>query len=142
MPRFTGAAYDSAPLLIQLKSTVSGAGSYATVFAVKAETQTDSGTVSRPILFRPSVPGVPIASTTGVRGRVPGESPSVVLATSFTANPGIPIVNSGSFPLPIRISWMVPPEAGWVISGGGAIVLYAVGSSGATWSGSLSWEEA
>lgn len=143
MARFSGTATPNVdtPLILQLQSNTSGAGSYVSLFAIKADSQTDSGTVSRPVLYRPSAPGAPTAQSPEVRGRTPNDAPSAVFASSFTVAPSVIALSTGTFPLPIRISWMVNPLEGVIATNGGALVLTALASSGAGWSGNMSWEE-
>lgn len=141
MPRFSGGAFNQAPLQIQVKATASGAGSYLTVFGIKAEGETATGSASRPILYRPGTAGTGTPQTPQVRGANPSAVSSAELLTSFTSAPSTPSVTSGTFNLPIRVSWMTKPSLGVVAARGGALCLYQNASGGYTVSGSIFFEE-
>lgn len=139
MARFSVEVADQAPLLVQIKSIPSG---YCSVFAAQTAGQNASGSTSRPVLYRPSAPGVGTGQIAEIRGRVPGETPASECLTSFTSSPSLPTVNVGSFNLPIRVSWMTDPINGIIISNGGALALYQAATGGHVLNGGLSWEEA
>jgi len=141
LARFTGNASNQAPLIIQVKSNSSGAGSYGVCFAISVEGQSATGSASRPCLYRPSTPGSGTAQTPQVRGRQAGSVSSCSLITSFTSSPSLPSVSLGAFNLPIKVSWMVDPTEGFVFMFGEAIALYQNASGGQLINGALSWEE-
>lgn len=141
MARFSGGAYDAAPLIVQVKSTASGQGSLLTVFGVKAEGQNSTGSASRPVLYRPGTLGTGTPSAPQLRGPNPAAVSAAELLTSFSANPSLPSVGSGAFNLPIRVSWMTNPKSGVIAMSGGGLALYQNASGGHAISGSLFWEE-
>lgn len=141
MARFSGGLSDAAPLIVQVKASATGPGSYLSVFGVKAEGQNATGSASRPVLYRPGTPGTGTGATPQVRGRNPGAVSSAELLIAFTANPSFPSVGSGAFNLPIRVSWMTNPSTGVIVAAGGAIVLYQNATGGHQISGELFWEE-
>lgn len=146
MPRFSGSAYDKAPLLIQIRATTSGSGSVGVVFAAQAAGTSTTGSASRPVLYRPSTPGTveeqSALQTAEVRGGSAGDVSRCALSTTvFSVNPSVPSLPTTISALPIRTSWMTNPKHGIVFMNGGAVILYATASGGYTWNGALSWEE-
>jgi hypothetical protein len=141
VPRYSGSVNAANPLIIQVQSTSSGAGSVASLFAIKAEGQNSTGSASRPVIFRPLTPGSGTAQTPEIRSRLSNEPASCTLLTTFTSSPSLPTVNLGAFNLPIKVSWMVDSLDGIIFSNGGAIALYQNTSGGHKVAGNVSFEE-
>lgn len=134
--KYKGSVSGAAPLEIQLTAS-STYPVFLTGFFVCGENA--SGSASRPILTRPSVPG----TGTGTAVAISPSSPdaSAILVTSFSGAPSLPSVNVGAFNLPLRLRWAAGFGQEFVIGVDGSALLYAYAGSGHTWSGEITWEE-
>jgi hypothetical protein len=100
------------------------------------------GATSRPIIYRPSSPGVwdgfhPIAPTR-INGLAPADS---VFVTVFFSPPSIPTLPTSSVKVPLNLSVRMPLGQGLVVLPGGPVVVYANTTGGHTWTANLIWEE-
>lgn len=152
MPRFRASVVRAAPLQIQLtagEKQLEVLGWY--IFAEGA-----SGAISRPVLTRPSKPGV---STGTDRSRIyaldsPGEYATATVLTSFASAPSLPLLETHTVPAPVVYEerW----ANGVVIEPGETVLLYAAtdrsGQSlpalegepekgGLVWTGDIEWRE-
>jgi hypothetical protein len=135
--RWAADAFNAAPLLIQLTS---GATNSAIIIGAKATGESDTGTASRPVLYRPSTLGTGVDIQPRRFGQPP-YAPTSTLITTFATSPSTPVVNLGAGPVPIRTTWMTDKDNGIVIALGGAICLYANAAGGHLWSGEMIFEE-
>lgn len=139
MIRFIGTAANQAPLLIQVTS---GAGSTSVCFGIEVAGQSSTGTASRPVLWRPSTLGTGTAQLPESRGEGSfGATSSATLLTAFGTSPSLPVVSTGAFNLPMKISWLVDPSDGVVFALGGAVALYQNAAGGHQINGSVTWED-
>lgn len=135
MALYKAARSGAAPLLIEVRNTSSG---MVEVLGMSAAGESTSGSASRPVLYRPSSGGSGSGSAVCLSGSTTAAS---TVITSFTANPSLPAVTSGSFNLPIRVRWVSTPGNGMILDLSASVVLYAVGNSGHTWNGEILFEE-
>lgn len=139
MIRFIGTVANAAPLLIQVAS---GAGSTSVCFGVEVAGQSSTGTASRPVLWRPSTLGTGTAQTPEARGQGSvGAVSTATLLTAFGTSPSLPVVSTGAFNLPIKVSWLVDPSDGIVFALGGAVAFYQNAAGGHQINGSITWED-
>lgn len=139
-PLFAAVAEAQAPLRLQVKAP---SGVVGILVELRASGDTSLGTASRPALSRPSIIGTGTDQTPLQRGRASASARCSWLA-SFSGAPSTPTLLSGAYNLPIHVHWMANSDEGVVFGGGGAdgaLLLYAVGGGGHTWSGELVWEE-
>jgi hypothetical protein len=134
--RYKGGISGASPLEIQLSADATHP-LYVVGFSAMGENA--SGSASKPVLTRPSSPGVGTGSALPLSPSSPTASGSLV--TSFSSPPSLPSVNVGAFNLPLRLRWMASPGQEVVLGVSGSLLLYAYASGGHTWSGELLWEE-
>lgn len=144
MARFEGMASGAAPLQLQLSTTATGAGSVALVVGLRAEGENALGSASHPVVYRPSTVGTGTGVTAEVRSMPATAANACTFLTTYSGAPSTPTLTSGSWNLPMRVSWVAPPTEAIVVGNQGAIAalgLYALASGGHTWSGAMVWEE-
>jgi hypothetical protein len=137
---FEGGVSEASPLLIQL---LTPPDKMAKVREWYACGNNATGGASRPILYRPSVPGniagihpPPVLSHSGV------STPNVcAFNTFFVTPPATPPVSISNFLLPIRVKWMAGRDQEYLVGFGEAVVLYAQATAGHSWSARFVWEE-
>lgn len=136
MSTYRATALSQAPLLIQLGTDPSTIA-WVTEFFVSG--LGSSGSASHPVLSRPSVPGTgtPVGASPLDRGSASGSN----YITSFSVNPSLPSVTSGSFNLPIRRRWTVPLSQAFVVLPSSYLLLYQNCTGGYQADGEITWEE-
>lgn len=146
MALFKGAVSKASPLLIQVTAPSTGP---IHVMEWSAYGETGAGATSHPVIFRPSLHGTGFG--VAIPWAPPGkpEAPDTTTAqavsevvTRFATLPSLPIVNVGSYNLPIRRKWAAPTnDQRIVVPADRAICLYARTVSPHEWSGEITWEE-
>lgn len=126
---------------IKIGSLYIGVDASAMVKEVFASGENATGSASRPTLHVPETVGAPSGSSIAYDLGVLGRSPRSSAYATWAINPSLPTVNTGTFNLPLSFTWRFPDRLGPIVSNLGQFVLYAEGSGGHTWSGSLMWEE-
>lgn len=140
--RFAGSESLQAPLRLQLLAPAS-TGAIGILVGIRAVGDNSLGSASRPVVTRPSTIGVGNNSPPEIRGSA-STVPRCTFLTAYSTAPFTPILTTGSYNLPIEVSWQVDTEEGIVVGGQGvdtALLLFAAASGGHTWTGEMVWEE-
>lgn len=146
MPHFRAEVVRAAPLWIQLTAGEKG----VRIVGWEASTETTFGAVSRPVLTRPSKPGVFRDTNRNVHYALdnPSLAATATVLTEFSEPPSLPEVSPISSGLPIGFEMRMTPAQAVVVDPGESVLLYAavwVESDNDRiyqgWSASLEWEE-
>lgn len=158
MGAFVAQVAGQAPLQIQLGAQVQSNGGETVntthpsmIVELEASSAGDStsgfvGEASRPIFFRPDIPGY-VTDAGLVRYGQPlaghylpnNTTSNAGWLSSFSFAPATPPIATSATNLPIRVRWLFPPRQGIVVSD--FFVFYAGSANQHTWNGRLVWEE-
>ncbi len=142
MARFEGSTSGAAPLQIQVSTT---SGNVLVVVGLRASGENASGSASHPLVTRPSTIGTGTGVTAEVRSVPATATPHATFLSSFSSAPSLPnSPGSGAWNLPLRTRWEASSKDGIIVGSQGAsaaLLLYALGSGGHTWTGGITWEE-
>ncbi len=123
MPRFRAGVVRAAPLMIQLT-----AGSkQLEVLGWWAFTEGQGGAVSRPVLSRPSKPGLsPTAHPARPALDAPGTTATADVLTSFYSSPSLPDVKVFSHQAPLLVEERWEVGSGVIVEPGESVLLYSL----------------
>jgi len=131
-------ATNQAPLILGLVATST---SSALIKEVTCAGENAVGSASRPRLYNPSTDGTPLGASIAFSMNSVSVSPVTGGHKDWSVNPAFPSGGTGAFNLPMSICWRFPDNQEFIVSMGNQGILYAQGTGGHLWTGSILFEE-